>query len=101
MKCLPYRLQVDTFGGLAKSIERTLRSDKDRGAAMPFDRRPPQTRDGVGLTAGACNALSVSEVRQTTGQISRRAGRRRQGKVGRRYVENRLVRIALARFRSR
>src|ERR1700719_4604654 len=29
------------------------RFDKDRGAAMPFDRRAPQTRDGVGLTAGA------------------------------------------------
>jgi len=32
---------------------KSLRSDKDRGAAMPFDRRAPQTRDGVGLTAGA------------------------------------------------
>ena len=53
MRVLAYRLQADTFGGLHKSIQRTLRSDKDRGAAMPFDRRPPQTRDGVGLTAGA------------------------------------------------
>ena len=39
--------------GCAAEIQRTLRSDKDRGAAMPFDRRAPQTRDGVGLTAGA------------------------------------------------
>src|SRR4029077_8636056 len=53
MKVLAYRLQADTFGGLDKSIERTLRSDKDRGAAMPFDRRAPQTRDGVGLAAAA------------------------------------------------
>ena len=53
MRVLAYRLQADTFGGLHKSIQRTLRSDKDRGAAMPFDRRAPQTRDGVGLTAGA------------------------------------------------
>ena len=53
MRVLAYRLQADTFGGLDKSIQRTLRSDKDRGAAMPFDRRAPQTRDGVGLTAGA------------------------------------------------
>ena len=40
MRVLAYRLQADTFGGLDKSIQRTLRSDKDRGAAMPFDRRP-------------------------------------------------------------
>ena len=39
MRVLAYRLQADTFGGLDKSIQRTLRSDKDRGAAMPFDRR--------------------------------------------------------------
>jgi hypothetical protein len=53
MRVLAYRLQADAFGGLDKSIQRTLRSDKDRGAAMPFDRRAPQTRDGAGLKAGA------------------------------------------------
>ena len=42
MRVLAYRLQADTFGGLDKSIQRTLRSDKDRGAAMPFDRRAPR-----------------------------------------------------------
>jgi hypothetical protein len=52
MRVLAYRLQADAFGGLEKSIQRTLRSDKDRGA-MPFDRRAPQTRDGVGLKVGA------------------------------------------------
>ena len=36
MRVLAYRLQADTFGGLDKSIQRTLRSDKDRGAAMPL-----------------------------------------------------------------
>jgi len=52
MRVLAYRLQTDAFGGLDKSIERMLRSNKDEGAAVPFDRRPPQTRDGVGLKAG-------------------------------------------------
>ena len=53
MRLLAYRLQTDAFGGLDKSIQRMLRSDKDRDAAIPFDRRAPQTRDGVGLKAGA------------------------------------------------
>jgi hypothetical protein len=53
MRVLAYRLQADAFGGLDKSIERMLRCDKDRDAAAPFDRRAPQTRDGVGLKAGA------------------------------------------------
>ena len=53
MRVLAYRLQADAFGALDKSIQRTLRSDKDRDAAMPFDRRAPQTRDGVGLKLGA------------------------------------------------
>lgn len=30
-----------------------LRSEKDDDAAAPFDRRAPQTREGVGLKAGA------------------------------------------------
>jgi hypothetical protein len=54
MRVLAYRLQADAFGGLDKSIQRMLRSDKDRDAAVPFDRRAPQTRDGVGLRAGRC-----------------------------------------------
>ena len=53
MRVLAYRLQADAFGGLDKPIERMLRCDKDRDAAAPFDRRAPQTRDGVGLKAGA------------------------------------------------
>ena len=53
MRVLAYRLQADAFGGLDKSIQRMLRSDKDQDAAVPFDRRAPQTRDGVGLKAGA------------------------------------------------
>jgi hypothetical protein len=53
MRVLAYRLQADVFGGLDKSIQRMLCSNKDRDAAAPFDRRAPQTRDGVGLKAGA------------------------------------------------
>jgi hypothetical protein len=53
MRVLAYRLQADAFGGLDKAIERMLRSDSDQKSAAPFDRRAPQTRDGVGLKAGA------------------------------------------------
>ncbi len=53
MRVLAYRLQSDAFGGLDKSIQRMLRSEKDDDAAAPFDRRAPQTREGVGLKAGA------------------------------------------------
>jgi hypothetical protein len=53
MRVLAYRLQADVFGGLDRSIQRMLRSGKGRDAATPFDRRAPQTRDGVGLKAGA------------------------------------------------
>jgi hypothetical protein len=53
MKVLAYRLQTDAFGDLDKSIRRILRSEKEDGVGAPFDRRLPQTRDGLGLKAGA------------------------------------------------
>jgi hypothetical protein len=53
MKVLAYRLQADTFGDLDKSIRRILRSGKEDGVGAPFDRREPQTREGLGLKAGA------------------------------------------------
>jgi hypothetical protein len=53
MKVLAYRLQSDAFGDLDKSIRRILRSGKEGGVAVPFDRRAPQTRDSVGLKVGA------------------------------------------------
>jgi Protein of unknown function (DUF2924) len=53
MRVLAYRLQADAFGGLDKSIERMLAFKKERGAAVPFYRRAPQTRDGARLKAGA------------------------------------------------
>ncbi len=53
IRVLAYRLQSDAFGGLDKSIQGILRSKKDDDAAAPFERRAPQTREGVGLKAGA------------------------------------------------
>jgi hypothetical protein len=35
MRVFAYRLQADAFGSLDKSIQRMLRSGKDRGSAMP------------------------------------------------------------------
>ena len=53
MRVLGYRLQSDKFGDLDKSIRRILRSGKEDCVSAPFDRRAPQTREGVGLKAGA------------------------------------------------
>jgi hypothetical protein len=53
MRVLGYRLQSDAFGDLDKSIRKILRSGKEDGVSAPFDRRAPQTREGVGLKAGA------------------------------------------------
>jgi Protein of unknown function (DUF2924) len=53
LKVLAYRLQSDAFGDLDKSIRRILHSGKEDSVGAPFDRRAPQTREGLGLTAGA------------------------------------------------
>jgi hypothetical protein len=52
-RVLAYRLQSDPFGDLDISIRRILRSGKKEGVGAPFDRRAPQTREGLGLRAGA------------------------------------------------
>jgi hypothetical protein len=65
MKVLAYRLQSDAFGDLEKSIQRMLRSERDDDATSPFDHRAPQTREGVGLKAGALL------VREWKGQLER------------------------------
>jgi hypothetical protein len=65
MKVLAYRVQSDTLGGLDNSIRRILRSGKDDGVGDLFDRRAPQTREGVGLKAGALL------VREWRGQLER------------------------------
>jgi hypothetical protein len=53
MRVLAYRLQADAYGGLDRSIQRMLCSNREQNAATPFDCRGPQTRDGVTLKAGA------------------------------------------------
>jgi hypothetical protein len=53
MKVLAYRLQSEASGDLDKSIRGILRSGKEDGVGAPFDRRTPQTREGLGLKAGA------------------------------------------------
>jgi Protein of unknown function (DUF2924) len=65
MRVLAYRLQADAFGDLDKSIRRTLRSGKEDSVGAPFDRREPQTREGLGLKAGALL------VREWKGQLER------------------------------
>ncbi len=53
MKVLAYRLQSDAFGDLDEWIRRILRSGKEDGVGAPFERRAPQTREGLGLKTGA------------------------------------------------
>jgi Protein of unknown function (DUF2924) len=53
LRVLAYRLQADAFGGPDQAIQRMLRSHKEPNLRVPFDRRAPQMRDGVGLRAGA------------------------------------------------
>jgi hypothetical protein len=53
MKVLAYRLQSNALGDLDKSIRRILRPGKEDGVSAPFDRRAAQTREGLGLKAGA------------------------------------------------
>jgi Protein of unknown function (DUF2924) len=53
IRVLGYLLQSDAFGGLDKSTRRILCCEKGDDATAPFDRRAPQTREGVGLKAGA------------------------------------------------
>jgi hypothetical protein len=53
LRVLAYRLQTAAFGDLEKSVRRIIRGDGDDGAGAPFDRRTPQTREGVRLKAGA------------------------------------------------
>jgi hypothetical protein len=53
IRVLAYGLQSDAFADLDQSIRRILRSGKDDSVGAPFDCRAPQTREGVGLKAGA------------------------------------------------
>jgi Protein of unknown function (DUF2924) len=65
IRVLASRLQSDAFGDLDRSIRRILRSGKDDGVGAPFDRRAPQTLEGVSLKVGALL------VREWKGQLER------------------------------
>src|SRR5271166_1641066 len=65
LRVLAYRIQSNAFGDLDKSIRRNLRSEMRDGAGVPFDRRAPETRQGVALKAGALL------VREWKGQLER------------------------------
>jgi DUF2924 family protein len=53
LRVLAHRLQTAAFGDIDKSARRIIRDESDHGAGAPFDRRAPQTREGVGLKTGA------------------------------------------------
>jgi hypothetical protein len=53
IRVLAYRLQSDALADLDQSIRRILRSGTEDSVGAAFDRRTPQTREGVGLKAGA------------------------------------------------
>jgi DUF2924 family protein len=52
VKVLVYRLQVAAFGGLDRSVQRSIYGIGGEGA-VGFDRRDPKTREGVELKSGA------------------------------------------------
>jgi Protein of unknown function (DUF2924) len=52
LRLLAYRLQTLAFGDLDKSVRRVLRGDGDETTAR-FDKRAPQTRQGICLKPGA------------------------------------------------
>jgi len=53
LRVLGHRLQTAAFGDIDKATRRMIQGEGERGARAPFDRRDPQTREGVGLKAGA------------------------------------------------
>jgi hypothetical protein len=64
MRLLAYRLQTIVFGDLDKSVRRVLRGEGDEEPAR-FDKRAPQTRQGISLRPGALL------VREWRGKIER------------------------------
>ena len=51
LRVLGHRLQAAAFGDIDKATRRIIQGEGETGA--PFDRRDPQTREGVGLKVGA------------------------------------------------
>ena len=52
VRVLGYRLQAAAHGDLDKATRRAIRMGKEENGSAPFDRRDPQTREGVGLKPG-------------------------------------------------
>jgi Protein of unknown function (DUF2924) len=52
VRILGYRLQAAAHGDLDKATRRAIRMGKEEKESAPFDRRDPQTREGVGLKPG-------------------------------------------------
>ena len=53
LRVLGHRLQAAAFGDIDKATRRMIQGEGETGAGSPFDRRDPQTREGVGLKVGA------------------------------------------------
>jgi hypothetical protein len=51
-RVLGYRLQAAAHGDLDKATRRAIRIGKEENGSASFDRRDPQTREGVGLKPG-------------------------------------------------
>lgn len=52
VRVLGYRLQAADHGDLDRATRRAIRIGKEENGSAPFDRRDPQTREGVGLKPG-------------------------------------------------
>jgi Protein of unknown function (DUF2924) len=50
---LGYRLQAAAFGGIDRATRGMIQGERETAAGAPFDRRDPQTREGVVLKVGA------------------------------------------------
>ena len=53
LSVLGHRLQTAALGDIDKATRWMIQGEGERGARAPFDRRDPQTREGVRLKAGA------------------------------------------------
>jgi hypothetical protein len=52
LRLLAHRLQIEAYGDLDKSVRSALRGEAN-GSAARFDKRAPQTRQGIDLKPGA------------------------------------------------
>ena len=55
LRVLGHRLQTAAFGDIDEATHRMIEGEGERGARAPFDRRDPQTREGVRLKGRRAN----------------------------------------------